>query len=122
MRPARHQQSGIGGRQRIHILGGIQRVQHLRFVEMLGQWQLHQDAMHALVGRQFPHLGEQGFLCRVGGKRHMRGLEAQRFGGLALVADIDFGGRIVSHQHGGKARLQSMRGFQSCRFGGDFFA
>ena len=122
MRPARQQQARIGGRQRVHILGGIERVQHRGFVQMLGQRQLHQYAVHGFVGVQFAHLGQQRVLRGVGGQRDMHGFEAQRLGGLALVADIDFGGRIVAHQHGGQARHQAMRGFQARGFGGDLFA
>ena len=69
MRAARQQQAGIGGGERVHILGGIERIQHRGFVQMLGQRQLHQDAMHGFVGVQLAHLGQQYVLAGVGGKR-----------------------------------------------------
>ena len=59
MRAARQQQPGIGGRERIHILGGIQRIQHGGFVQMFGQGQLHQDAVHGFVGVKRLHLATE---------------------------------------------------------------
>ena len=46
MGAARQQEPGIDGRQRVHILGRIEHIQHRGFIQMLGQRQLHQDAMH----------------------------------------------------------------------------
>ena len=122
MGAARQQETGIGWRQRIHILGRIEDIEHRHFIQALGQRQLDKNSVYGLVRIQFPHLGQQGFLAGIGGQRDMHGFEPQRLGGLALVADIDFGSRIVSHQHRGQARHQAMRGFQAGSFSGDFLA
>ena len=49
----------------------------------------------------------------------MHRFEAQRFGGLVLVADIDFAGRIVADQNRGQSRNQAVLGLEPRGFLGD---
>jgi hypothetical protein len=105
MGAARQQQARIGGRQRVDILGRVQRIQHGGFVQMPRQRQLHQDAVHAGIGGQFLDLRHQFGLRHIGGQFDMHRLEAQRLGGLALVANIDFRSRVLADQYGGQAGL-----------------
>jgi len=77
---------------------------------MLGQRQLHQNAVHRRVGRQRLYLRQQLALRNIGRQFDMHRLETDGLGGLALAADIDFRSRVVTHQHGGQPRLQAVPG------------
>ena len=82
----------------VHILGGRDGAQHLAFVNMLGQGQLHQNAVHSRIG---VHLGDdaQQLLFRgFGGQLAAQIEDAAFLAVLFLTADIDLRGGIFAHQ------------------------
>ncbi len=74
-----------------------------------GQRQLHQDAVHLRIGIERIDAGQQLPFGSAG--RHVVKLrmDAGVLAGQDLVAHIDLGGGIVSHQHHGDTRLDAMQ-------------
>ena len=83
----------------VDVLLGVDGVEHLLFVQMLGQGQLHQDAVNLGV---FIELVDQvdefflgGFLRQVVSLR----VDAQLFRGLFFLADVYLRGRVRPDEH-----------------------
>ncbi len=47
----------------VYILARIYRLQHLAFVKVIRQWQLHKDTVNSLVLVQIPDCGNEFFLA-----------------------------------------------------------
>ncbi len=103
------QQPGIGDGEAIHILrrgnGGDDRIR----IQVLGQRELHQNAMHGGVIVEILNNGEQFRLGSLAGELVLEGGHAGLNRGSGLVADVDFGRRIVPDQNHGKARGERQR-------------
>jgi hypothetical protein len=65
---------------------------------------LHENAIHGRVGIQGFDQRQKVGLGRGRRKMMMMGCQARSFTRSALVADIDFGRRIVAHQNDGQPR------------------
>ena len=100
-----HEETRVRGGEAVDILGRVDQPDELVLVEVVGQRELEQDAVHAVVGVQVAdQLGE---LLR----RHVAAglvverLDAHLGGVLALHAHVDGGGRVVADQDRREARL-----------------
>ena len=100
-----HEETRVRGGEAVDVLGRVDQPDELVLVEVVGQRQLEQDAVHAVVGVQVAdQLGE---LLR----RHVAAglvverLDAHLGGVLALHAHVDGGGRVVADQDRREARL-----------------
>jgi hypothetical protein len=90
-------------------------------VDVLGQGQLHQDAVNAgVVVQRFDTCQQFGF-GHGGVVLFQHRVEAHVFAGLDLVAHIDLGSLVVAHQNHGQAGRDAL-GLERCRACGDFLA
>jgi hypothetical protein len=71
---------------------------------MSGQWQLDQDAVHAVIGIEPCDQGKQFVLAGIGGQNVLEARHAQLPGHLALTAHVNLAGRIGTDEHDGKPR------------------
>ena len=103
-RPALHQPADVLRMKRVDVLRRAHGQQHAVRIDLRRQRQLHQDAVDRLVLVQLGDQLEQ--LVGRGARRQAVQLafDADRLARLALVADVDFAGRIVAHEHRGQAR------------------
>ena len=116
-----HQRTGAGHVEAVHILGGGDGFDDLVVVNMLGQGQLHQNAVDAGVVVQRFDAGQQLGFSHGSVVLFQHGMKAHVFAGLDLVAHIDLRGLVVAHQNDGQAGRDAL-GFESCRTRGDFLA
>ena len=99
-----HQQAGVDGGQAVDVLRRVDQRDELVLVELVGQRQLQQDAVHAVVGVQ---LAEQlGELVRgdVAARLVVEGLDADLGRVLPLHAHVDGRRGIVADEHRRQAR------------------
>ena len=61
---AAEQQARIGGRQRVHVLGGIERVEHRLLADLPRQRQLHEYSVYGFVGVEGADHGQNLRLAR----------------------------------------------------------
>ncbi|MNN01984.1 hypothetical protein D3C81_1146200 [compost metagenome] len=103
----------------VDVLGRVDGLQHRGLVDVLGQRQLHQDAVHAGVGIQLgdqrQHLGGAG----LGRQAVFQRADTRLAGAQHLVAHVDVAGRVVADQHHRQARLDAL-GLQGDDIGGHF--
>ena len=96
----------------VDVLGRIDGQQHVRGVDVPGQRQLHQDAVHAGIGvepgDQRQQLGLGGLL----GQAMIEARHAELGRHLALAAHIDLAGRIGADQDRRQAGLGAAFGDQ----------
>jgi hypothetical protein len=99
-----HQPADVDRVEAVHVLLQADRAQDRLFVQVLGQRQLHQDAVDGRVGVQLAHQPFH-FLLR-GGSRELvaEALHAHLDAVFALHADVSLGRRVFAHEHGGQAR------------------
>ena len=88
----------IDGMEAIDILGRIDGQQDFVFVDMLGQRELHEDAVDAGVFVEAVDQGQQFGLGCGGREAIVRGVHADLLAGLFLGGDIGGAGRIASDQ------------------------
>ncbi|MNT93800.1 hypothetical protein D3C72_2353580 [compost metagenome] len=92
----------------VDVLGRVDGLQHRGFVDVLGQRQLHQDAVHRGVaiqlGDQRQHLGGAG----LGRQAVFEGADARLAGAQHLVAHVHVAGRVVADQHHRQRRLDAL--------------
>ena len=115
---AAEKQAGIGGGQRIHILGGIERVEYRLFANLFGQRQLDENSVYGFVGVERADPRQDVGFAGVGGQMKMDGFEAQRLGHLVLVTDIDLTRGIGAHQDGRQTGHHTVFGFEPGGFFG----
>ena len=116
---AAEQEARVGGRQRVHVLGGIERVEHRLLADLPRQRQLHEYSVYGFVGVEGADPRQNLRFAGAGRQMVVHGVEAERFGGLVLVADIDFAGGIVADQNGRQSRNQTVLGLEPRGFLGD---
>jgi hypothetical protein len=81
-RGAGHQRAGVGHVEAVHVLFRGDGFEHLVAVDVLGQRQLHQDAVDLRVVVQFVDAGQQvgfGQVGRVAVQRRIKPLSSQAF-------------------------------------------
>ena len=100
----------------VHVLVGIDGVEHLVGIDVFGQGQLDQDAVDLGVLVVFVDQGQEGRLADVGGLIVLNGIEAQFMGGLLLGGDIADGAGIFPHQDGDQAGGDVVFGLQFVHF------
>ena len=103
-RPPLGEQARAGGAEPVDVLRRVDRRDHRVLVDLLGERQLHEDAVD---GVGFIELGdelEQLVLRRGGAEAVVERAHADLLRLLALVADVDVRGGIVAHQHRREAR------------------
>ena len=98
VRDARDQRAEVGGVKAVDVLRRRYGLQHLGGVDVLGQRQLHQDAVDVGIVVQREHAVEQRLLAHGGGQLVELRAHAGFLGGAHLVAYIDARGRIVAGQ------------------------
>ena len=108
----RAQPADIQRMEAVDILGRIDGQQHLRGVDVLGQRQLHQDAVHGLVGVEPGDQRQQLGFGRALGQAMIEARHAELGRELALAADIDLARRVLADQHRCQARLGPAGGDQ----------
>ena len=96
----------------VDILVRVDGVDDGLFLDVIGQGQLHQDAVHRPIGIQFGDEIEQVRLARVDVQSVLEALHAAGDGLLALVADIDLAGGILADENDGEAGRQAVGLFQ----------
>ena len=88
----------------VDVLQGIDPLDDGRLVDLLGQRQLHQDAVDRRIVVQSVDRGEQfGLGSRREAAERVPFIPAA-LQAASLVADVDLAGRIVADQHDGQAR------------------
>ena len=100
----------------VHVLVGIDGVEHLVGIDVFGQGQLDQDAVNVGVLVVFLDQGQEGRLGNVGRLIVLNGMKAQFMGGLLLGGDIADGGGIFPHQDGDQAGDDVVFGLQFLHF------
>ena len=97
----------VDGREAVHILLGRDGVDDSLLVDLGGQRQLHQNAVHSGVIRQLLHLGQQGVLRGVGGQVDAAALDAALRTVVDLAADVDLAGGVLAHQNDRQAGVDA---------------
>ncbi|MPN34500.1 hypothetical protein SDC9_181994 [bioreactor metagenome] len=105
----------------IHVLGGRDGLDDLVVVNVLGQRQLHQDAVDARVVVQRFHAGQQFGLGHRRFVLFQHGMKARFLAGLYLVAHVDLRRLVVTHQNHRQTRRDSL-GFERSGACSDFGA
>ena len=96
----------------VHVFLAGDGVNHLLFVDVPGQRQLHQDAVHQRVAVQRLDLCQEGFLADIGRQFHQPGLHARVGRGLHFVAHIHLAGRVLPYDNDHQAGLAAILGLQ----------
>ncbi len=87
----------------VDILQGVHGQEDAVFVALLGQGQLHQDAVYGRIVVEVVDRVQELF-GRGGGAQFVQfAADAAFFAGLALVAYVDLTGRVLAHQDRGQA-------------------
>jgi hypothetical protein len=82
----------------IHVFVGVYRQQHRGFVDVLGQRELHQDAVYGGIAIQTLHQGNRSAWL-VSREACAVGMETALFGLQTLVAHINPARRILADDH-----------------------
>ena len=110
---ARRQPARVDRVKAVHILGWVDCLQHLRSVDMLGERQLHENAINGVIRVKPRDQREQLRLARFGGQTMLEGSHAGFHGLLGLGPDINLACRVFANQHNRKPRLYAMLLFQA---------
>ena len=102
----------------VHILGRVDGIDNQITVQMRGQGQLHQNAMHRGVIVQPLHQRQKiAFRC-FGGQAVFKAVHANFNGRCVFVFHINAGGWIIAHQNHCKARGKGVAFFHCRHMGG----
>ena len=115
----RPQQAYVRDVEPVDILGRINRVDHQILVQMFGQRQLHQNPVDLGIGVQLLDQRQQFRFGRLHVQLVLDRFHANLDGHLALGADIDLAGRVLSHQHNRQTRRNPVICFQTRHMGGN---
>jgi hypothetical protein len=105
--PAGEERARVQGPEAVHVLGGRQLVEDGVGIDLLGQRELHQHAVHRRIGVQLRDQREQ---LRLRGGLGQDVLESGHAGlgaGLRLAADVHLGRGVVAHADQRQARLHA---------------
>ena len=133
-RRARHQEVGIEGAaaaeqpadvermKAVDVLRRIDRIEHARGVDLVGQRQLDQDAVHRGVGVERAQPGEQVALADVSRQLEQSAVDADLGGHSRLGAHVGPARRMVADQDHPQAGRTAVAGGESVDLGGDLGA
>ena len=109
-RLSRHEAADVDGMEAVDVLLWADALEDLRLVRgnLLGQRQLHEDAMDLHIGVERIDLRDELVFCRRLGHLNDFGVDAERLARLVLVAHVDLRGRIRADDDDGKARLHAV--------------
>ncbi len=88
----------------VHVFVGINAVEHLVGIDVLGQGQLHQDAVDLGVLVVLVQEGQQGRFGDIRLLVVLDGIETELVGGLLFGGDVADGAGVLAHQDGDQAR------------------
>ena len=94
----------VDGVESVHVLQRVDGIQNLIFVNVLGQRQLHQDAMESEVAVEFGYPGQKLLLAGILRIHDGLGIDAQFGAGLALAGDVGDGGWVFADANHHQAR------------------
>ena len=103
----------------VHVFLRVDALQNGLAVDVFGQRQLHQNAVHVRVGVQTVNQIQQFGFAGGGGQDMRKRFERCFFAGCLLVADIHSAGRVVAHQHYRQAGNAQSGRFALCHLFGD---
>jgi hypothetical protein len=87
----------------VDVLVRIDRCEHGVAVDLIGERQLHEDAVHGVVGVELPDGAEHGLLRRLPRQAHHPPGQAERLRGLLLLRHVDLRGGVVADEKGDQA-------------------
>ena len=87
----------------VHVLFRGDRLDYAHGGEVRGKRQLHENSVHLFVCVELFDCVKKRRLVRVGGERHLKGLDSRAVTGADLVSHVDAAGRIVAHDDDRKA-------------------
>ena len=100
---AGRQSSDIDRVKAIDILARIDAVEHFAGIDLRGQGQLHQNAMHRVIGVEPVDQRQQFVFRRFCGHAVLNRADTDLAALRDLAADVDFAGGVVAHKHHGEA-------------------
>ena len=92
----------------VHILHGVDGEHHAIGLDLLGQRQLHENAVDLLVGVELRDQLEQRILRGRARQAVLDGVHARLLGLARLVAHVNLARRVIAHEHDRKPGLQAM--------------
>lgn len=114
----------VDGVKAVNVFGGVDGAHDFRFVDMLGRWALHENAVDGGVGVELFDQGDQFCLCRGGGEFVFDAVQAEVFALFIFGTDVSAGSGVVTDEDDGESRRDAP-GFEisdfSTAFGEDFF-
>ena len=108
---------GVHGVNAVDVLRRIHGLDRFRLVDVAGQRQLHEEAVHSVVGVQVCEESQELGLGGVRGQTDVPRLDADGLSRPLLEVDVDLGRRVVSDEHGGETDVAELGDF-----GGHFAA
>ena len=111
--------SHIDGVETVHVLTVVNSFDYFLFGDVLGQGELHDEAVHVGIVVQFTYLGQQFFFGHVGFVANETRFETAYFAGFYFSSYICFATTIVSHQDSGQMGAFASVGHDFRHFGGN---
>ena len=105
----------------VHILAVVDGHDHLLLVDMLGQRQLHDKAVHVLVFVELLHLREQFLFLHVILEADERRSETAGLASQHLVLHVSLRTTIMAHQNGSQMRPLAAGGYNLLHLLGNLF-
>ena len=88
----------------VDVLVGIDAVEHPLLMDLPGERELDQDAVHRVVGVELVEQGQELRLGGLGGEPEGAAQHADLGAPLDLAAHVDLRGGVLAHQHGDELR------------------
>ena len=111
-----HHVAHVHGMKAVHILFRPDGHNHLVLVNMTGQGQLHQNAMHAVVLVQLLNQPQQVKFSRVPGEANVLAQHSSLLQGPFLGGNVRHAGRILTHQYHCQTGSDSLKPQLRCLF------
>ncbi len=93
----------------VDVLGGVDRLDRLRLLDVGGERQLDEDPVDSVVGVEVGQEPEQLVLGGVGGQAKVARVDADALRSLLLAPDVDVRGGVVADEHRGEADVAERR-------------
>ena len=115
-RLSRHEAANVDGMETVDVLLWADALEDLRLMccNLLGQRQLHEDAVDLGISVERIDLGDELVLRRRLGHLNDFRVDAERLARLVLVAHVDLRSGIRADDDDGKARLHAVLLLQGC--------
>ena len=107
--PAEIEPGGVDGMDPVDVLRRVDRLDHGCLVDVAGERQLDEQAVHAVVGVELRDEREHVLLARVGRNAVVARLDAGRLRRLLLQVDVDVRRRVVADEDGRDADVVELR-------------